>query len=113
MKKRTSLAILLLLGLLLSACGAIGGQATSSNEGNFEEFGLSSAPEAVLLDGADDAAFAAAESEARVSSLPQNAERLVIKNANISVVVDDPATTMDDLSALAESMGGFVVTRLV
>lgn len=110
MKPRTPLAILLLLSILLSACGLIGGQASSSDEGNFEEFGLSVAPEAVFLDGADDAAFAVGEAEARVSSLPQNAERLVIKNANISVVVDDPAKVMDELSALAESMGGFVVS---
>ena len=37
-------------------------------------------------------------------------ERLVIKNANLSVVVDDAAKSMDRLSAMAEEMGGFVVS---
>ncbi len=37
-------------------------------------------------------------------------ERLVIKNANLSLVVDDPARSMSAISKLAEEMGGYVVS---
>jgi hypothetical protein len=40
-------------------------------------------------------------------------ERLVIRNANLSVVVEDPAASVEAISALAESMGGFVVSSNV
>jgi hypothetical protein len=40
---------------------------------------------------------------------PADAEQLVIKNGNLIIVVDDPALSMDHISALADEMGGFVV----
>ena len=36
-------------------------------------------------------------------------ERIVIKNANISIVVKDPSTAMETIVKMAEDMGGFVV----
>lgn len=36
--------------------------------------------------------------------------RMVIKNASLSIVVEEPAATMDLISSLAESLGGYVVT---
>ncbi|MCX6626458.1 MAG: hypothetical protein NTW28_02335, partial [Candidatus Solibacter sp.] len=36
-------------------------------------------------------------------------ERIVIKNANLSIAVDDPPKSMENITKLAESMGGFVV----
>lgn len=40
----------------------------------------------------------------------QDIERLVIQNADLSVVVPDPASSMDRISVMADEMGGFVVT---
>lgn len=37
-------------------------------------------------------------------------ERLVIKNADLSIVVDDPESSMSDIMAMAEEVGGFVVS---
>jgi hypothetical protein len=37
-------------------------------------------------------------------------ERLVIKNGSLSIVVPDPSKSMDNISKMAEEMGGFVVT---
>ena len=37
-------------------------------------------------------------------------ERLVIRNADLSIVVKDPETSMTSISKLAEEMGGFVVS---
>ncbi len=39
-----------------------------------------------------------------------DAERVVIKNANLTIVVDDPAASMDTITRMAEEMGGFVVS---
>jgi hypothetical protein len=43
-----------------------------------------------------------------VSSAEQT-ERIVIKNASLALVVDDPSASMANISRLAEEMGGFVV----
>jgi uncharacterized lipoprotein YehR (DUF1307 family) len=37
-------------------------------------------------------------------------ERIVLKNANLSIVVPDPAISMDRIVKMAERMGGFVVS---
>lgn len=37
-------------------------------------------------------------------------ERLVIKNGNLSIVVDDPNASLDRISRMAEELGGFVVS---
>ncbi len=39
----------------------------------------------------------------------QGSQRLVIRNADLRIVVDDPATGMKTITNLAEEMGGFVV----
>jgi len=41
---------------------------------------------------------------------PSNVERLVIKNADLTIVVSDPASSMDKIILLADEMGGFVVS---
>ncbi len=38
-------------------------------------------------------------------------ERLVIQNADLSIVVADPETKLDQIAKMAESMGGFVVSK--
>ncbi|MBW8010271.1 MAG: DUF4349 domain-containing protein [Chloroflexi bacterium] len=40
----------------------------------------------------------------------QSVDRIVIKNADLSVVVEDPAASMDAISVLAEEMDGYVVS---
>ncbi len=37
-------------------------------------------------------------------------QRIVIRNASLTIVVDDPGASMTAISRMAESMGGFVVT---
>lgn len=45
------------------------------------------------------------------SSIPnQTIERIVIKNASLTLVVTDPADALANISRLAEQMGGFVVS---
>lgn len=62
---------------------------------------------------ASEAGVAAPLSDKSSYSLDQTAasvDRLVIKNATLSIAVDDPLTSMDNISHMAEAMGGFVVT---
>jgi len=47
---------------------------------------------------------------ANYNTTAQAAERIVIKNATLSIVVADPAKSMDAISQLADEMGGYVVT---
>ena len=44
------------------------------------------------------------------SSSIANGERLVIRNADMAIVVKDPKASMNSISKLAETMGGFVVS---
>ena len=44
---------------------------------------------------------------------PAAVERLVIQNADLSIVVIDPEAKMDDIGKMAEGMGGFVVSKNV
>ena len=38
-----------------------------------------------------------------------SAERMVIQNADLSIIAKDPAQSMDEIGKMAESMGGFIV----
>jgi len=44
------------------------------------------------------------------STQPTNAERMVVKNASLSIAVDDPPAVMERISKMADEMGGFVVS---
>jgi hypothetical protein len=103
--------IIFLLGLtvLVSACAA----ASRAPEEVFFEPGME-APAAM-----GDVAFE--ESEAQFATTAgrvvdnfageeQLAERVVIRSANLSIVVPDPGASVKDISQLANEMGGFVVS---
>jgi len=54
---------------------------------------------------------AATEAPASIDgSNPTTVERLIIKNANLSLVVDDPLETVNTITHLAEGAGGYVVS---
>ena len=59
------------------------------------------AEDAVARDGDTGSSFGAQEQVQQ--------ERLVIYNANLALVVDDPVESLDTISDLATSIGGFVV----
>jgi hypothetical protein len=105
----------LLAGLLLSACGLFG---AASPKENYYYGAADAAGEGAVYLGepamepqAEFAEESVAAEEARTADLGNvQAERLVIKNADVSIVVDDPAAALDDISALADELGGFVVS---
>ncbi|HHY88956.1 MAG TPA: DUF4349 domain-containing protein [Chloroflexi bacterium] len=52
----------------------------------------------------------AAQEEGAPPIAGQTTDRMVIRNADMSIVVEDPGTALTRISNMANSMGGFVVT---
>ena len=105
MKKRMVI-VLVISALLFSACGAAQyasepmvasddyGGGFVAEDAAFEMEAAPGAPEQSFQSGAD--------------TVP--VQRMVIKNAQLSIVVIEPAVAMDEIMTMAEAMGGFVVS---
>lgn len=93
--------VLMLAALLLAACSPMAAPAPEPREVFME----SAAPAAVAESAAGQSANIFASNDTA-----QTIERLVIKNASLSLVVNDPPESMNRISALAEELGGFVVS---
>jgi len=110
MSKRTLLAIVI-IAALLSACGVRAASAPSPEPMYVQ-------PEVAVRESAAPMELPAysADTAKTVASGVANAanattsDRLVIMNADLTVVVKDPQAKMDAISQMAESMGGFVVS---
>ena len=102
--------MLMVVTVLLGACGTMGVAPQSSERysepafaGGAEDGYYEPAPVAPAYDSEKAIASTAVE-----NSLPQ--QRLVIENADMSVVVKDPQASLDAISSMAERLGGFVVS---
>ncbi|MFZ5857030.1 MAG: DUF4349 domain-containing protein [Chloroflexota bacterium] len=117
--KRT-LFVMMIAAVLLAACGtqALAPMATEAppyerpamgiggGDSVYVEESSYAAPEAPLPQGT-----MPAEDKSNGGNVDAAArERLVIRNADLSIVVKDPETSMTSISKLAEEMGGFVVS---
>jgi hypothetical protein len=105
MVKRSWIFLVILI-FLLSACTA---QATPSSSGGFPAATPArgaSAPQ-TSSDKSLTGNYATTSSEANSNA---DAQRLVIMNANLSIVVPAPAATLDFITTLAKNMGGYVVS---
>jgi hypothetical protein len=92
---------MIILALLGSACAAARSTAPE----------LASQPQAGSVAPAAPRELAASDSNlANYNTTAQTTERIVIKNATLSIVVSDPAKAMDAISQLADEMGGYVVS---
>lgn len=100
MRSGKNLAVFLLVALFASACGA---QKDSISMGG--ESGI--APEAVIefADSVDLESANRFSLDSDVTAI----EPLVIRNATLTLVVDDPGKTADEIGKMAEQFGGFVV----
>ena len=95
--------------VMLSSCAG----AASSDNYAMEESIAMGMPAAAPMEMEAYAADSAMDAGARTTSSgvePAQQERLVIKNADLSIVVDDPLDSIEEISALAESLGGHVVS---
>ena len=106
MKKNKIWVLLLVLTFTLASCAMARNTVADSGTAEFQSMPpLAAAPYAekgFREEGAQDSA--AFESGNGVES-----ERIVIKNANLSIVVVDPLQSMQTISQMAAGMGGFTV----
>lgn len=105
MIKRFSIT-LIVLTLLLAGCSAAMPNREAEQTVYMEEPAAAPAMESESLgEGAysDRGLFA-------IDNAATTPERLVIKNANLAISVEDPTISMETISKLAEAMGGFVVS---
>jgi hypothetical protein len=94
---------LIILSLLLAGCAAANHSLTPAE-----------APSAVgerqAVESVSGASTAFDKSAYAEDQSPTSVDRLVIKNASLSIAVDDPQKSMANISHMAEAMGGFVVS---
>jgi hypothetical protein len=98
------LMLLVIGAVILSACQTAE-QSVESITGSVGEgdFGGDAAPMEPERQAAYD------EEIAWSGNTSTDSERLVIRNADLSIVVDDPAVVMEGIIQMADEMGGFVV----
>jgi len=101
--------ISLATAIVLSACGLA---PTAQRSYDFAG-GDPAAPEAPMEALPPEPAVDSAANAAGDGFEPAAVERLVIQNADLSIVVIDPEAKMDEIAKMAESMGGFVVSKNV
>jgi hypothetical protein len=105
--KRLLIAFMLIASVLLSACGSRA-QSVALVEPPANDLGVSEmpmgAPAPMEAEKSADSAYGGN------AVPPAQEDRLVIQNADYSLVVRDPKAKMDQMSALAQSLGGFVVS---
>jgi mannose/fructose/N-acetylgalactosamine-specific phosphotransferase system component IIB len=112
MVKKMAIALIGLSALLLSACAPAATPAPGS-----KSYGLAPAQPPVMEAPAAPAPSEGSRAIENANSYGQasqteadSAQRLVIKNASLNIVVADPVQAMDKIAKLAEDLGGYVVT---
>lgn len=112
MIKKTIVCTLLTLALILTACGSsnyaleeapMAAPAMDMDTGYGGGFDESVTVERTIVESEKAANFASSTTSGDFI------QRMVIKNADLSIVVETPLQKMDDISAMADEMGGFVV----
>jgi len=93
---------LVILSLLLASCAAAATPSSPQPPSVMNEIQRVASQAGAPL-SSDKSAYAVDQTTASV-------DRLVIKNATLSIAVNDPLKSMDTISHMAEAMGGFVVT---
>jgi hypothetical protein len=103
-----------ILTLLLSACAQAAMPTPQYSQNEVQAPALAPLQEK-SAGGAAPAAPLPAQGQTTVSSDTSNQaiERIVIKNANLTISVSDPSKSMVAISKMAEEMGGFVVSANV
>lgn len=117
MKRLHTFPLLLAAALILSACGGslpFQGRSAANQAPSIAPFELAQGESMEMEAPSADALGGGAADNARAGAfLPSAQDRLVIRNANVSIVVKDPAQSVDSIARMAEGMGGYVVSSNV
>jgi len=104
---RNKLLSLLLVVFLLSAC-AVGASSLESDALMYKSEPMERAM-SDTFSGAEDSVSSVAYSDGNLRT-QEIQSRMVIKNASLSIVVEEPGITLDSITKLADDLGGFVVS---
>ncbi len=104
---KKSLVIVMLLVLTLTACAPARSEKQVIPESMPQEM-FAGAPQSTYADSESARTFQ--QETGNMMGVENPVERMVIRNANLSIVVKSPAEAMDQIISMAEGMGGFVVT---
>jgi hypothetical protein len=107
--KRTLLVILVIASVALTACG-VSAVATKSAPSALEMAMATSAPAAAPRVAGGQSAYGANDLANPAVQSPVSADRLVIQNADLSIVVADVNARVKAIQDMATAMGGFVVS---
>lgn len=107
MNKRLAIALVLLTSLALSACGLRASPTQMAPELSYADMARESAALGVP------SAEQPAPSSGGVAGQATTVERMVIKTVTLSLVVPDPRASVDEISQMAQELGGYVVTSNV
>ncbi len=106
--KTRLISIFITLTVLLTACASATAAPEYARDRDYAG-GASPASAPLAMEEIDGSAFKTANSS--VGEAPAvDVQRMVIKNARLSIAVNDPPASMDRVSALAEELGGYVVS---
>ena len=115
MVKQPVLIIIIMLTLILTGCASARTASTPEMTMDAYNFGRGAANQAVAPEApaaepmeAEEKAYDGGMS---VSGAPPAAsiERMVIRNAEMGIIVDDPAAVLEEIVSMANQMGGYVV----
>ena len=104
--KKALFTVAIIMSMLASCAPLMRASSAKSSEGVMQDIAVAPAAAPVT----EKAMAGESAQNSNYSSTGVTAERIVIKNANLSIVVTDPAVSMDAISKIATGMGGFVVT---
>lgn len=116
MNKKTLIAVILVLSFVLSACAKAAATEAPrdylsmdnfSAQGSAEEFGFAPEAPAVAYESDKTAADYAPNSAAAPI------KQMIIKNADLTVAVDDPGASMNAINEMANGFGGHIVTSYI
>ncbi|MDK2982110.1 MAG: hypothetical protein PWQ55_2457 [Chloroflexota bacterium] len=108
MKRNKIWMLLLAMTLLLASCAMARDESSSTDSGMVESAPMAMAPrEEASKTFADEAEGG---NSSTGGSDVNAAERIVIKNADLSIVVEDPTASMEVINQMAEEMGGYMVS---
>lgn len=112
MMKRSLVVLFLILGLVLSACSSTGAPTVAPGFYGGQEIAQTQVVSGAVPNApavTDKSAFNSLTTTSGSES-STDAQRLVITNSSLSIIVEDPAKTLDFITNLASTMQGFVVS---
>lgn len=108
MKKILPFVLVIITALVLAACGSSASPMQTENRDLSYGAGAPAAPS--VAEAPMPAATAGITDQFAADGSTVNAERIVIQNADLAIVVSDVEGRMKNIQAMAQQMGGFVVT---